>query len=113
MVEVLRHVHPAFVIGCGISLLMVAGRGCHPVRPGGDRATEAPEVNSMQHPILTALDGGAQTVAGEVVLAGIGTILNRLLPDVPQTDPLRPALVALAFAADCQPTESRAHLEAL
>lgn len=68
---------------------------------------------TMQHPILTALDGGAKQVPGEVVLDGIGEILSRLLPDVPQDDPYRPALVALACAAGCQRTEPRARLTAL
>lgn len=82
------------------------------VQPG-DEAVVAPEDTSMQHPILTALEGGAQKVSGDVVMDGISEILSRLLPDVPQDDPYRPALVALGLAAGCRQTEPRSRLSAL
>lgn len=68
--------------------------------------------DSVQHPILTALDGGAedQKVTGEMVLAGIGEILSRLLPDVPVDDPYRAALVSLAAASGCRPRAQRPRL---
>lgn len=83
-----------------------------PVQLGGDTAA-GPGETDMQHPILTALDGGANRVDGQLVLEGIGVILGHLLPDVPADDPYRAALVALACAAGCQPTTQRPRLEAL
>lgn len=67
----------------------------------------------MQHPLLTALDGEAKKVTGDALLGDIAEILNQRLPDVPADDPFRPALVALACAAGCQPRAQRPRLEAL
>lgn len=83
------------------------------VQSQGIQPAEVLEDTSVQHPILAALEGGAQQVSGQVVMDGVGEIINRLLPDVPHDDPYRGALLALACAARCQQLPRQARLQAL
>lgn len=66
----------------------------------GDRAAAGPGVGSLQHPILTALDGGAKPAAitGEQVLNEILDLITDRLPHLALDDPARPRLAAFAPA---------------
>lgn len=84
-------IRPAVALGSLASSLMAAGDTSSGGRPG-ENAAEGMEAPSMQHPILTALDGDGVQRDGHEVLVEVFDVIRRSLPDVPPADPYRPVL---------------------
>lgn len=62
----------------------------------GDTAAEVSGGPSMQHPILTKLDGGGEHVDGDSIMNELGGLLATRLPLLSADDPYAPALRSLA-----------------
>lgn len=84
-------IRPVLGVGSPTSSLMAAGDTSSGGGPG-ENAAAGMEAPSMQHPILTPLDGDGIQRDGQEVLVEVFDVIRRSLPDVPPTDPYRPVL---------------------
>ena len=62
---------------------------------GGGQKADREEAPHMQHPILTALDGGGETYGGEQLVNDVFDFIRRSLPRLAADDPYRAPLLAM------------------